>query len=76
LALAADLPSAEAARQLVRGDGGALFKVAGTTLLRAGLIGTGLYVAGQHRRLVRSAIAGALAVEVFVLAWAWLDRDE
>lgn len=66
-----DLPSADAAKDLVRGVPGALPRVVGYTALRAGLIGAGLLVAGQRGRpVLRGAVFGALAVEVFVLLWA------
>jgi hypothetical protein len=39
-------------------------------VLRAGLIGGGLYAAGQREGLAKSAIAGSLAIELFVLGWA------
>jgi hypothetical protein len=39
-------------------------------LVRAGVIGTGLYVAGQREGLARSALYGAAAVEVAVLLYA------
>ena len=70
MALSGDLPSGEAAKALMQGAPGALGPVVGYTLLRAGLIGAGLYVAGQRQGVVRGALAGALAIELWVLAWA------
>jgi hypothetical protein len=64
-----DLPSADAARKLVRGESGALVPVIFTTTCRAALIGAGLYAIGQRSHLVKGALAGAVAVEIFVLAW-------
>ena len=69
------LPSETAARALIRGEAGGLGAVVYWTLLRAGLIGTGLYVAGERQNLMRNAIAGALAVEVGVLLFAWRDES-
>jgi hypothetical protein len=33
------------------------------------LIGAGLYAVGQRSNLVKGALAGAVAIEIFVLAW-------
>lgn len=71
-----DLPSGEAAQKLLAGDSSALGPVIGFTLLRAGLIGVGLYAAGQRKDVVRGAIAGATMIEVFVLAWAALEKKQ
>lgn len=70
LSLGSDLPSGTAAKALVRGDAGALGPVIGYTLLRAGLIGAGLYAAGDRQHLVQHAVAASVAVEIFVLIWA------
>ena len=70
-----DLPSAEAANRLVRGDAKAIVPVAGTMILRAGLIAAGLYLVGNKERIVPGALAGAAAIEAFVLAWAWSHRE-
>ena len=65
-----DLPSADAANALLAGKPGALGEVIGTTLGRALLIGAGLYlVGGREKPLVKNALAGALAIEVFVLCY-------
>jgi hypothetical protein len=64
------LPSAASALAFVRGDPGSLLPMALHTVLRAGIIGTGLYVAGTRRNLVRTALVSSLAIETFVLAWA------
>jgi hypothetical protein len=68
----ASVPSSEAAYRLVEGDVGALGAVAGTMVLRAGLVGAGLYVAGERdpKTLAKYAAAGSVAIEAFVLAWA------
>lgn len=67
----ATLPSSDAVADLLDGKPGALLGVVGSTLLRAGLIGAGMYVAGFRKRkqLVRGSIAGALAIELFVFGW-------
>lgn len=69
------LPSETAAKALIRGEPGALGSVLYWTLWRAGVIGAGLYVAGERERLVRNALAGALAVEVGVLLFAWREES-
>jgi hypothetical protein len=68
------LPSEIAARALIRGEAGGLGSVVYWTLLRAGLIGAGLYVAGERQNLTRNALAGALAVEIGVLFFAWREE--
>jgi hypothetical protein len=67
----ATLPSSDAVSDLYDGKPGAMWGVVGSTLLRAGLIGAGMYAAGIRRpkALVRGALGGALAIEVFVFAW-------
>ena len=57
------LPSAGSALAFVRGESGALPVVAFHTVLRAGIIGAGLYVAGTRRNLVRTALVSSLAIE-------------
>ena|ERR1700682_2832344 len=64
------LPSAGSALAFVRGEPGALPVVALHTVLRAGIIGAGLYVAGTRRNIVRTAMVSSLAIEAFVLCWA------
>lgn len=68
------LPSEIAARAFIRGEPGALTAVVFSTLLRASLIGAGLYVAGDREHTIRNALAGALAVEVGVLLFAWREE--
>jgi len=71
----AALPSGDAAIRFVRGEPGAVFAVAGTMLARSALIGTGLAIAGfRGANLLKGTIAGGLAVETFVLAWAWHNK--
>lgn len=73
----ASLPSSTAAADLLHGNPGGLAGVVLSTAGRAALIGAGLYVAGEREHLVRNAVAGALAIEVFVLTWiATHDGDE
>jgi hypothetical protein len=69
-ALAATLPSANSAWALVTGQPGALPLVVCHTVLRAGIIGVGLAVAGQRQSLVKNALVSSLAIEAFVLGWA------
>lgn len=65
------MPSYEAACDLYRGDEGAIWAVGLGLLSRAIIIGLGLYVAGERENLVRNALAGSIAVELFVLGWVW-----
>jgi len=69
----AQLPSETAAKALLRGEPGALGQVVLWTVFRAGVIGAGLYAAGERDRLARYAFAGALAVELGVLYFASRD---
>ena len=71
-----DLPSATAAKDFVRGDMSALPRVIGWTLMRAVLIGAGIALAGERKHLVRYAVAGAGLIEVWILGWAWINKDE
>jgi hypothetical protein len=64
------VPSAEAAYRLVAGDASAIPAVLGTMALRGGLIAAGVLLAGQREHVFRSSVAGAIAIEAFVLAWA------
>lgn len=66
----APLPSGRAALDLVTGRPGGLGKTIVCTLGRASLIGVGMAVVGKRENLVRDALAGALGIEAFVLAWA------
>ena len=61
------LPSVAAAEQFWKGEEGGAVKLVTSTALRALLIAAGLAAAGERKRLVRYSIAGALAIEVFVL---------
>jgi len=72
----AALPSGSSAAALVGGDWSALPLAVGHTILRAALIGSGLIVAGERAHVVRNAVAGTLAIETFVLAWAAWKRQQ
>lgn len=64
------LPSQDAAIHVAQGTPGGWFEAAGSTLFRAGLIAGGLYVAGlRGRDLWMGSLAGATAVELFVLGY-------
>jgi len=66
-----NLPSYSSAVKLVRGEPGGLSGVILSTAGRAALIGSGLYVlGGQRENLLKLSLAGAVGIEVFVLAWA------
>lgn len=68
------LPSGEVACRLVGGDLSALPATLGWTLVRAGAIAAGLYAFGERKHVVAKSLAGALAVEVVVLAEMWYRR--
>lgn len=70
------LPSGESAAAVVSGDLNAVPVAAFHTLVRAGLIGLGMYAAGLRQHAVKYSIAGALGIEVFVLLWAWYEKQQ
>jgi hypothetical protein len=63
----ASLPSLDAAVRFMRGEEGGLGGVITSTALRAVLIGAGLAVVGERKHLVKYSLAGAVAIEAFVL---------
>lgn len=72
--LCPSLPSAEVAYELVQEGPRALPGVLGTVSFRTMLIGAGIGLAsrGQDRpHLFRDAVFAALAVEAFVVGWAY-----
>ena len=70
------LPSGRAAADLVNGRPGGLAKTIACTFGRAALIGTGMWLGGKQENLFRDALAGALGIEAFVLAWAAYRANE
>lgn len=70
------LPSGRAAVDLVNGKPGGLTKTIACTLGRAALIGTGMWLGGKRENLGRDAVAGAVGIEAFVLAWALYRSSE
>jgi hypothetical protein len=72
----AALPSGDAAMRLMQGKKGAFLDVAGTMLARSALIASGLAVAGfRGTQLLKGTLAAGMAVETFVLAWAYKNRE-
>lgn len=65
------LPSGEAACRLIEGDVSAVPPVLGWTAVRAAAIAAGLYIFGDRKNVFGKAVAGAVAVEVVVLAEMW-----
>jgi hypothetical protein len=61
------LPSVASAEDFWNGNPGGLMGVIVSTALRAGLVGVGLAIAGERKNLVKYSLAGALAIEAFVL---------
>lgn len=73
----ARLPSQDAAINLVQHRPGAVGEVAGSMLLRGVLIGAGLAAVGlRGKQLLMGALAGAVAIEVFVLAWTYNEATK
>jgi hypothetical protein len=69
------LPSGNAALRAVRGEKGGWIDVASTMLARSALMATGLAIAGfRGKQLLKGTVAAGLAVETFVLAWAWRNK--
>lgn len=64
------LPSARAASDMLQGKPLGIPGVIGSTLFRGGLVALGLYAVGARKHLWRNALAGAVAVEMFVILWA------
>lgn len=67
------LPSQSSADRFVREGLPAVPGLFLHTALRTALVGGGLilFARRRDRKVVRDALAGALMIEVFVLAWAW-----
>lgn len=66
------LPSQDAAIHVAQGVDGGWIEAAGSTAFRALLISAGLYATGlRGTQLVKGAVAGALAIEVFVLGYTY-----
>jgi hypothetical protein len=64
-------PGAENARATLRGEPAAMGKELLFVVERCGLVGLGLWVAGARKsKLLVGALAGGLAVELFVLGYA------
>ncbi len=70
------LPSSETAYQVVRGEGMGFVKLVRDLTVRAGLIGVGMFVAGEREHLIRNSLAGSAGIEVFVLGWVWLRNGK
>jgi peptidoglycan/LPS O-acetylase OafA/YrhL len=82
--LAPALPSASSALALVNGEPGALPLVLFHTAMRAGIMATGMYVAGHlfesvkipTRQIVKTSLVSSLAIEAFVLMWAGYQKGK
>lgn len=72
----ASLPSSDAVALALSGDPAGILTVVGSTLLRAGLIAGGMYLAGVRgqKTLVRGSLGGALGIEAFVFMWVASQR--
>jgi len=70
------LPSEQSALVLFdRGMAPAFPGLLANLVERSALIGIGLYIAGQRKRLVVLSIAAALVVEAGVLQYVWRHRN-
>lgn len=65
----ATLPSSESAFAFVRGDRGSSLLLARDLIVRSSLVALGMYAVGERQHLWRNAIAGGVAIELFVLLW-------
>lgn len=75
--LGVSLPSGESASDFVEGKDGATVRLIGHLLGRAVLLGVGLAVAGaRDKDLVKYSLAGAAAIELFVLGYAWINKEK
>lgn len=76
--LAPALPSASSALALMNGEPGALPLVLAHTALRAGIIATGLFIAGgiPPKQIAKTALVSSLAIEAFVLGWAAYQKGK
>jgi hypothetical protein len=71
------LPSSDSAKSLALGDYAAIPEVILHTVGRAGLLTMGLYLAGARGKELRKyAVAGALSIEAFAIAWFLLQRKQ
>jgi hypothetical protein len=70
-------PSARSATRLARGEPGGLAEAALHTMFRAVLVSTGCYAAGfRDKQLLRASVAGAIAIEAFLVGWAVYKEGE
>lgn len=63
-------PTSDFTLKALNGDFGSWFLVAGSIMLRAGIIAVGLWAIDPNdKEIVKRSFAASAAVEVFVLAW-------
>lgn len=60
----ASLPSGETA------IGGNAFEILGTYLTRSVIVGTGLWLGGDRKHLIRNTLAGTAMIQATVMLWA------
>jgi len=60
----ASLPSGETA------IGGNAFEILGTYLTRSAIVGTGLWLGGERKNLIRNTLASTAMIQATVLLWA------
>lgn len=69
-------PSAQTVVDIADGKPGAWFRAASDMIGRAGIIGLGLYVAGDRENLVKKSIFASAAIETTVILIAMAKRRE
>ena len=72
------LPSVQAAENYYNDKPYAALEILLTTLARSALIGTGIYVSGVERDPKKAwccALAGAVAIEAYVLHGCWKEHQ-
>lgn len=71
------LPSGESASDFLEGKDGSGVRLVTHLLGRSALLAIGLAAAGARgKELVKYSLAGGAAIEVFVLIWAAVNKDE
>lgn len=68
-AYCASLPSSTSVSDMLDGKFDGFVGSIVSTAVRGGLIAGGLYIAGDRKHLWRDALAGALAIETFVILY-------
>lgn len=70
------LPSSETAYMVAKGQPGGWPRLIRDVIVRGALIGGGMYVAGARENVLRYALGGAIAIEVFAVGWVATQTKE